>query len=93
MTVIARKQYGYAELLGGKQDALHCMVNVKMVNCLATHYWRRGIVNWEQDKLIISNQTKPRHAADQQLRKLFSTEGEFEQIIPKIRLSIKENNN
>ena len=63
-----------------------------MVNCLATHYWRRGIVNWEHGKSIMSNHAKPRHAADQQLRELFSMEGEFEQIITKIRLSIKENN-
>ena len=41
----------------------------------------------------MSNYAKPRHAADQQLRELFSMEGEFEQIITKIRLSIKENNN
>ena len=63
------------------------------------HYcqWDNGdalLKGREQGKSIMSNHAKLLcDTPVQQLRELFSMEGEFEQIITKIRLSIKENNN
>ena len=62
------------------------------------NFWWRitegAALSREQGKSIMSNHAKLLcDTPVQQLRELFSMEGEFEQIITKIRLSIKENNN